>query len=163
MIKPIDKILNPKELGSRIKKQQKEGKKIVFTNGCFDILHQGHVRYLYEARQAGDLLVMGVNSSESVSRLKGPKRPINPLDERMEILASLYFVDYVTWFEEDTPLALITELQPDILIKGGDWDIDSIVGREIVEAKGGKVFNLPLVKGKATTGVIEKIIERYVD
>ena len=163
MIKPIDKIVAAAPLSLVLQQEQAKGKKIVFTNGCFDILHQGHVRYLYEARQAGDLMVMGVNSSDSIRRLKGPKRPINPLDERMEILASLYFVDYVTSFEEDTPLELITQLQPDILIKGGDWDISTIVGREIVEARGGKVFNLPLVEGKATTGTIERILERYVD
>ncbi|MDX2470392.1 MAG: D-glycero-beta-D-manno-heptose 1-phosphate adenylyltransferase [SAR324 cluster bacterium] len=163
MIKPIEKIFPPTELRKKLAKAQEQGQKVVFTNGCFDILHEGHVTYLYEARQAGDLLVMGVNSDASIGRLKGPKRPINPLDERMLILASLYFVDYVASFEEDTPLELITTLQPDLLVKGGDWDIDSIVGREIVEGRGGKVFNLPLVAGKATTGVIERIVERYVN
>ncbi len=163
MIKPIEKIFHPQKLRDRLAQSQEKGQKVVFTNGCFDILHEGHITYLYEARQAGDILVIGVNSDASIARLKGPKRPINSLDERMKILASLYFVDYITSFEEDTPLELITILQPDLLVKGGDWDINTIVGREVVEGRGGKVFNLPLVEGKATTGVIERIVERYAN
>lgn len=132
-------------------------KKLVFTNGCFDILHAGHVRYLKEAADLGDLLVLGLNSDDSVKRLKGESRPINNQEDRAEVLASLQCVDYVVIFEEDTPYNVIKECQPDILAKGGDYKPDEVVGKDIVEARGGKVVLLPFVKGRSTTSVISKI------
>lgn len=135
-----------------------QGKKIVFTNGCFDLIHKGHTRYLREAREAGDLLVVAVNTDASVVRLKGPKRPIVPLEERMEILAGFYFVDYVTFFDEDTPYETIRQLKPHRLIKGGDYALDQIVGKDLVEGWGGEVFTIPEIPGGSTTGVIERIL-----
>lgn len=132
-------------------------KKVVFTNGCFDILHVGHIRYLEEASKLGDVLVVGLNSDESVRRLKGPDRPINTERERGEVLCALRSVDYVIVFEEDTPYELIRSFEPDVLVKGGDYAIDQIVGRDIVENKGGKVVVLPFVEGKSTTNIITKI------
>ena len=137
------------------------GKRIVFTNGCFDILHTGHTRYLSTAKSFGDLLVVAVNSDSSVRSIKGEKRPINPEEERMETLAALAAVDFVTLFSEPDPYRIITELQPDILVKGGDWPIDKIIGRDIVEARGGRVVNVPYVDGASTTGIIEKILKTY--
>ncbi|RMF58146.1 MAG: D-glycero-beta-D-manno-heptose 1-phosphate adenylyltransferase [Calditrichaeota bacterium] len=137
----------------------KSGKKVVFTNGCFDILHRGHVEYLYLAKQQGDILIVGVNDDNSVRRLKGKGRPLTPQEDRLILLAALSMVDYVCLFSEDTPLELIRALQPDILIKGGDYQLDEIVGREVVEKRGGKVLTIPFIKGRSTTGIIEKIIE----
>lgn len=130
--------------------------RIVFTNGVFDILHAGHVRYLELARREGDLLVVGVNSDESVRRLKGPKRPVNALADRMAVLAGLQSVDYVVAFEEDTPLKLIEAVQPDVLVKGADYAGKEVVGREIVESRGGKVVLAPFLEGRSTTGIIER-------
>lgn len=132
-------------------------KRIVFTNGCFDILHIGHIRYLQEAAKLGDVLIIGLNSDESVRRLKGSDRPINNENDRAEMLSSLGFVDYVSIFEDDTPLDLIKTIQPDVLVKGGDYKPEDIVGREIVEGRGGKLVLLPFVEGKSTTNIIEKI------
>lgn len=132
------------------------GKKIVFTNGCFDLLHVGHVRYLQEARKLGDLLVVGVNSDASVKRLKGPTRPVQTENDRAEILAALGCVDFTVIFTEDTPLELIKNVLPDILVKGGDWKIESIVGADIVMANGGQVMSLQFVDGKSTTSLIQK-------
>jgi len=131
--------------------------KIVFTNGCFDILHIGHVRYLQEAAKLGDLLVVGLNSDDSVKRLKGPERPINGEAERAEMLATFGFVDYVVVFDEDTPLKLITIIQPDVLVKGGDYAPDEVIGKFEVEERGGKLVLIPFVEGKSTTSIIEKI------
>lgn len=131
--------------------------KIVFTNGCFDILHIGHIRYLQEAAKLGDLLIIGLNSDESVKRLKGPERPINNEAERAEMLAALGFVDYVTVFTEDTPLELINMIQPDVLVKGGDYAPNDVVGKKEVEGRGGKLVLIPFVAGKSTTNIIEKI------
>lgn len=133
------------------------GKKIVFTNGCFDILHVGHVCYLEEARNLGDYLVIGVNADASVSRLKGPSRPINPLQQRMMVLAALQSVDAVIPFSEDTPYELIKALSPDLLVKGGDWKVEDIVGSELVLAKGGQVLSLPFTEGWSTTYIEQKI------
>jgi D-beta-D-heptose 7-phosphate kinase/D-beta-D-heptose 1-phosphate adenosyltransferase len=133
------------------------GKAVVFTNGVFDILHPGHVRYLEQARQLGDGLIVGVNSDESVRRNKGPDRPITPAAERAEILSALACVDRVTIFDEDTPLDTIAALRPDVLAKGADWAADAIVGREIVEARGGKVIRVTLEKGYSTTTIIARI------
>ena len=130
--------------------------KIVFTNGCFDVLHYGHVRYLAQARQLGDLLVVGLNSDASVRRLKGEGRPINPEQARAFVLAALEMVDYVCLFEEDTPYNLISAVQPDVLVKGGDYAIDNIVGGDIVKKRNGEVVVLPFVEGYSSTRIIEK-------
>ncbi len=136
------------------------GKKIVFTNGCFDIIHTGHARYLAKARALGDMLVVAVNSDASVRAIKGDKRPVNSEADRMEVLAALEAVDFVTLFSEPDPYRIISELQPDVLVKGGDWPVDKIVGRDIVTARGGQVVNIPYVEGASTTGIIEKIIKQ---
>ena len=142
----------------KIKAEKAAGKTIVFTNGCFDILHVGHTRYLAQARKLGDLLVVGLNSDSSVRRLKGPDRPVNGELARSEVLESLRCVDQVIIFDEDTPLNLIAALIPDILVKGGDWDVSQIVGSDIVKAGGGKVLSLPFVDGYSTTAIIEKAV-----
>ena len=134
-----------------------QNKKIVFTNGCFDILHAGHVRYLQEAAGLGDILVVGLNSDASVKRLKGEERPINFEGDRAEVLCGLEYVDYVVIFEEDTPLELITALQPDVLVKGGDYKPEEVVGKDVVEARGGKLVLVPFVEGKSTTNIINKM------
>lgn len=134
-----------------------QGKRIVFTNGCFDILHRGHVTYLTEARKLGDLLVVGVNSDASVKRLKGPERPINNETDRSYVLSQLKAVDFTEIFTEDTPFNLILKVQPKILVKGGDWKIDQIVGGKEVIASGGDVFSLNFVDGYSTTSIINKI------
>jgi D-beta-D-heptose 7-phosphate kinase/D-beta-D-heptose 1-phosphate adenosyltransferase len=138
-----------------------KGKRIVFTNGCFDLLHIGHVRYLEEAKTLGDVLVVGVNSDTSVRKLKGPKRPILPEEERTEVLSGLGCVDYVTLFDEIDPLKLITSLRPDVLVKGGDWTKEQIVGRDEVERSGGEVFVIPFVKRASTSNLIQTILKRY--
>jgi D-beta-D-heptose 7-phosphate kinase/D-beta-D-heptose 1-phosphate adenosyltransferase len=135
----------------------RESKQIVFTNGCFDLLHVGHVRYLQEAKKQGHILIVGVNTDASVKRLKGPLRPIQIEGDRGEILAALECVDYVTLFDEDTPLNLIKEIMPHILVKGGDWKPDQIVGSDLVLASGGKVLSLNFVEGRSTTSIIQQI------
>lgn len=134
--------------------------RVVFTNGCFDILHVGHTRYLRDARALGDLLVVGVNTDESVRRLKGPERPIQQENDRSEILASLASVDYVVLFGEETPLELIEQIAPDILVKGGDWPVEKIVGSKFVLARGGEVKSLPFHPGHSTSSLIERIDKR---
>lgn len=134
-----------------------DGKRIVFTNGVFDILHPGHVRYLQHARSLGDVLIVGLNADASVRRNKGPERPINPQDERAEILEALECVDAVVLFEEDTPAGIIKAIQPDILVKGADWAENNIVGRDIVEARGGRVVRMPLAEGYSTSKLIARI------
>jgi D-beta-D-heptose 7-phosphate kinase/D-beta-D-heptose 1-phosphate adenosyltransferase len=131
-------------------------KKIVFTNGCFDLLHVGHVRYLQEAKKLGDILIVGVNSDASVRRLKGPTRPVQNESDRAEILAALKAVDFTVLFAEDTPLELIQKVKPSILVKGGDWKAEQIVGADFVQASGGKVLSLQFVDGHSTTRLIEK-------
>ena len=130
---------------------------MVFTNGCFDILHRGHVEYLYAARELGDALVVGVNTDDSVRRLKGPSRPVVPLEDRLYVLAGLGCVDAVTPFAEDTPRELIAALLPDVLVKGGDYDADEVVGAREVRDAGGKVVILPFVEGRSTTGLIRRL------
>ena len=137
------------------------GRRIVFTNGCFDLLHCGHVRYLQEARLLGDLLVVGLNSDASVRKIKGPKRPINPQHERAEVLSAVGCVDYVILFDEPDPLALITRVRPRILVKGADWPVDKIIGAEEVIAAGGRVERVELVPQTSTTDIIERIVKRY--
>ena len=151
----IHKILTPSELPSF--RNEHKDKKSVFTNGCFDILHVGHKRYLEQASTLGDIFVIGVNSDDSVKRLKGPTRPVNPEQDRMEILSALGFVDYVVLFDEDTPYELIKTIQPDILVKGGDYTIENVVGRDVVEARGGRVELIQFVEGKSTSNIINKI------
>jgi len=136
------------------------GKIVVFTNGVFDLLHRGHVRYLAQARRCGDVLVVGVNSDQSTRAGKGSDRPITPEAERAEILGALASVDAVVIFDEDTPLELITALQPDVLVKGGDWAENAIVGREVVEARGGKVVRVPVEQGYSTSSILERIRRR---
>ena len=137
--------------------EKNKGKKIVFTNGCFDILHRGHVTYLAEARKLGDLLVIGLNSDASVKRLKGPERPINNENDRRFVISQLKSVDFVEIFTEDTPLNLILTVKPNVLVKGGDWKIEQIVGGKEVQSLGGQVFSLNFVDGYSTTNLIEKI------
>lgn len=134
--------------------------KIVFTNGCFDILHKGHVTYLERAKRLGDILVVALNSDTSIQKIKGPTRPINPLQDRLEVMAALESVDFVTWFEEETPLHLIRLLKPKVLVKGGDWKVDQIVGAPDVIAAGGRVRSLPYIKGRSTTQIIAKAREK---
>ena len=133
------------------------GRRIAFTNGVFDILHPGHLRYLQAARAHGDLLIVGLNSDASVRRNKGPSRPINPQDERAEVLAALTCVDAVSIFDEETPAEIIRRVQPDVLVKGADWPADQIVGRDTVEARGGKVILEPVEQGYSTTAIVKKI------
>ena len=149
-------VLAPEALLEQVKIAQAKGEKIVFTNGCFDILHPGHVAYIKQAKALGDRLIVAVNSDASVKRLKGEKRPINSLEHRMAVLESVGAIDWVTWFEEDTPQKIIEMLSPDVLVKGGDYSIDTIVGAEHVLAKGGEVKVLTFVDGYSTTKIIEK-------
>jgi D-beta-D-heptose 7-phosphate kinase/D-beta-D-heptose 1-phosphate adenosyltransferase len=134
-----------------------EGKRLVFTNGCFDLLHPGHVSYLSRARSLGDALIVALNSDRSVRSIKGPGRPILNQQERAEVIAALEAVDYVTIFDDETPRELIAAVLPDVLVKGGDWSLDEIVGREEVEAAGGRVLSLPYIEGSSTTDIIERI------
>jgi rfaE bifunctional protein nucleotidyltransferase chain/domain len=137
--------------------QRAFGRRIVFTNGVFDILHPGHLRYLQQARALGDVLIVGLNSDASVRRNKGPERPINSEDERREILLALECVDAVVIFDEETPAEIIRAIQPDVLVKGADWAEDAIVGRDTVEAHGGRVVRVPIEQGHSTTEIIRKI------
>ncbi len=140
-----------------IQKNQKQGKKVAFTNGTFDLLHLGHVTYLEKARQTGDLLIVGVNSDQSVKSYKSPNRPINPEQDRMKVLAALECVDYVVMFQEPTPLSLILKLRPDILVKGADWKKSAIAGAKEIESWGGRVKRIALVKNRSTTAVLKKL------
>jgi len=163
----MNKILSRNDLRERVAQLKRGGKRIVFTNGCFDILHIGHVRYLEEAKGLGDILVLGLNSDASVRSIKGPLRPVVPQDERAYIMASLEVVDYVTIFDEETPLALIEEIAPDILVKGGDWTPDTVVGRETVAQRGGRIVIIPQIREgstdnpASTSGVIDRILRTY--
>ena len=150
-------ILNREQLDTVVARLKSEGRKIVFTNGCFDIIHIGHIRYLKQASELGDVLIVGVNSDSSVRSFKGTGRPVIPENERVEIVAALQYVDYVTLFSEETPYELIKRIVPDILVKGGDWPVDEIVGSDIVEKNGGKVLSLPFHPGKSSSDIIEKI------
>ena len=152
------KVKTLSQLKRALTKERHAGKKIVFTNGCFDILHVGHTRYLQKARSLGDALVVGVNSDASVRRLrKGPGRPVNPERARAEVLAALECVDYVVLFPEDTPLHLIRSIRPHTLVKGGDWKKSRVVGADVVESAGGRVRVLPFVRGFSTTRTLKKI------
>jgi len=154
-------MLSRHELKKEIEKLKKAGKKIIFTNGCFDILHTGHTRYLREARKLGDILIVGLNSDASVRAIKGPQRPIVPQAERADIMASLESVDFVILFDEATPLELIEYLKPHTIVKGGDWAEKDIVGGQAVRKWGGTVAVIPEIKGASTTNIIEKILQLY--
>ena len=158
-----EKVQERGSLANLLRELRRNGRRVVFTNGCFDLLHVGHLRYLEKAKTLGDLLVVGVNSDDSVREIKGPRRPILPLRERMELLAGLACVDYVTSFDEPTPLGLITLLKPDVLAKGGDWTPETTVGRETVEQSGGRVVILPYIEGTSTSHLIDIICRRYAD
>jgi rfaE bifunctional protein nucleotidyltransferase chain/domain len=155
------KIMEPSELADRLKGLRSAGKRVVFTNGCFDILHIGHVRYLSAARNEGDLLVVGLNSDQSVRLIKEKRRPIVAQDQRLEILASLQVVDYVTLFDEPDPLKLIQLLKPAILAKGADWSTDEIIGADFVKSRGGRVVRVPLVGDASTSKIIERIVKHF--
>lgn len=157
----MGKILDREALKGEVERRRRRGEKIAFTNGCFDILHVGHVRYLAEARRTGDLLILALNSDLSVRTIKGEKRPLVPERERAEVVASLAAVDYVTLFDEPTPLELIEYLRPDCLVKGGDWKEEAVVGRDAVRSWGGRVVLVPVVEGASTTNIVEKIRQVY--
>jgi D-beta-D-heptose 7-phosphate kinase/D-beta-D-heptose 1-phosphate adenosyltransferase len=140
-----------------VERLRAEGRRIVFTNGVYDLIHPGHIRYLQSARALGDALIVGVNSDRSVRANKGPSRPVNPEAERAEVIAALSCVDAAIVFDEDTPFEIIKRLQPDVLVKGADWAHDAIVGRDVVEARGGRVVRMPVEQGFSTTGLIERV------
>jgi len=159
---PAAKVLPPDELVRRLGRPR--ANRVVFTNGVFDVLHRGHVDYLARAKALGDVLVVAVNTDASARRLgKGPGRPINTQDDRAYVLAGLESVDYVTWFDEDTPRELIARLLPDVLVKGGDYTRDTIAGADEVEAAGGRVETIPLVPGRSTTGIVQRIRQGGTD
>ena len=153
-----EKIIKREGLAGNVQALKRAGKTIVFTNGCFDLLHIGHIRYLKSAKAEGDVLLVGLNSDRSVRQIKGPARPIVSENERAEILASLTCVDFVTFFDEPDPLATIRVLMPDVLVKGADWEKDAIVGKDVVEANGGRVVRIPVTEGASTSRIIEKIL-----
>ena len=155
------KIMTTDEIGAFVDRARRKGHRVVFTNGVFDLLHPGHIRYLQEARTHGDALVVGVNSDESVRAIKGPSRPITPENERAELLAALSCVDAVVLFAERDPHQLIRHVQPDVLVKGADWTADAIIGRDVVEARGGRVVRIPLAEGYSTSAIIRKV--RHAD
>ena len=155
--RPLDGLMSHAEIEAFAAAQRRAGRTIVFTNGVFDLLHPGHVRYLQDARALGDLLIVGLNADASVRRNKGPERPINPETERAEVLLALACVDAVVIFGEDTPADIIRLVQPDILVKGADWAADAIVGRDTVEARGGRVVSIAIEQGYSTTALVEKI------
>jgi len=151
------KIYNITDLQEKIHYWRSLNKKIVFTNGCFDILHRGHVEYLNKSKELGDILIVGLNSDDSVKSIKGPNRPINDQESRSIVLASLFFVDAVIYFKEDTPLNLIGSINPDILVKGKDYKEEDIIGYDIVKSNGGKIITIDLVEGYSTSNIIGKL------
>ncbi len=159
MNNPVPDIHSREELASILRKAQSDGKKVVFTNGVFDIIHIGHVDYLRRAKELGDILVVAINADESVRRIKGPKRPIVSEADRAFVVANIKCVDYVCIFNEDTPYETIKLLQPDVLVKGADWKIEDVVGKDVVEARGGKVVTMTYLDGKSTTNIIKRIVE----
>ncbi|MBI1875689.1 MAG: D-glycero-beta-D-manno-heptose 1-phosphate adenylyltransferase [Acidobacteria bacterium] len=150
-------VLSRDEASAMVGRLREAGKTVVFTNGVFDLLHLGHVRYLRQARQQGDALIVGVNSDRSARGHKGSDRPLIPAEERAELVAALEVVDATVIFDEDTPLAIVSALQPDVLVKGADWPTDQIIGRDVVEARGGRVVRVPLEPGRSTTALVERI------
>jgi D-beta-D-heptose 7-phosphate kinase/D-beta-D-heptose 1-phosphate adenosyltransferase len=150
-IKTID------ELRLTVAALRRQGMQVVFTNGCFDLIHSGHVKLLEQARAAGDMLIVAINSDSSVRALKGPERPVVPQEQRAQVIAALESVDYVVVFDELDPLRVITELVPQVLVKGGDWTPDTIIGRDVVERAGGKVFAIPLMDGASSSDILKRI------
>lgn len=157
----MGEVLSREQLVTVCARLRREGKRIVFTNGCFDLLHLGHVDYLKKAKSLGNVLVVGLNDDASVRRLKGPPRPIMPQADRAAVVAALASVDYTCLFAEDTPLELITAVQPDVLVKGADWTVDAVVGKELVEGRGGTVKTIEFLPNRSTTGIIAKIRESH--
>lgn len=157
----MQKVLPVRDLPARISELRRRGLKIVFTNGCFDLLHPGHISYLQKARSLGDVLIVGINSDRSVKELKGDLRPIFDQEERCEMLSGLESVSFITVFDESTPRDLINAILPDVLVKGGDWHLEQIVGREEVEASGGRVVSLPFEEGYSSSAIIQRILKRY--
>lgn len=157
----MDNILDIKKFSEIRKKLKEENKTMVFTNGCFDVLHAGHVDYLKKARELGDILVLGLNSDSSIKNIKGANRPIVPQNERAFVLANLKPVDYVIYFDEDTPEKLINAIIPDVLVKGADWAIENVVGKDIVEKNGGCVKTIKFVHQQSTTNIIDTILKKY--
>jgi D-beta-D-heptose 7-phosphate kinase/D-beta-D-heptose 1-phosphate adenosyltransferase len=157
------KIVNIQELKNVVGMCRNREQKIVFTNGCFDLLHLGHIQYLQQAKELGDVLVLGLNSDSSVRKLKGPQRPLISEQQRAQILAALDCIDYITVFSELDPLNLIRAVEPDVLVKGGDYKPEEVVGREIVETSGGKVVIVPLIENLSTSAIVQNIIEKYTE
>jgi len=156
-----NKIISRPQIKNLIKTLKKKGQKIVFTNGCFDLLHVGHVRYLQEARSLGDCLIIGLNSDRSVRQIKNPQRPLISEDQRAEVLAALECIDYIVLFDEAEPLKLIEEIRPAVLVKGADWSMNKIVGADLVRSYGGEVRRVELVPMISTTTIIQRILSRY--
>jgi D-glycero-beta-D-manno-heptose 1-phosphate adenylyltransferase len=154
------KIKSPHEVETLCAARRRAGARLVFTNGCFDLLHLGHIRYLEAARELGDVLVVGINSDHSVRQIKGPQRPVMSQEERSEIVAALHCVDYVTVFDTPDPLPLIQLLQPDVLVKGADWPREKVIGAELVEANGGRVELIPLEPEASSTSIIQRVMDR---
>lgn len=157
----LTKIKNQTAIKKTVDRVKEEGKKVVFTNGCFDILHQGHIRYLSEAKKCGDFLIIGLNSDRSVRNIKGKNRPLLPEGARAELLAALCFVDGVVIFDEEDPLAIIKYLQPQVLVKGADWTEEDIIGAELMKEIGGEVRRIPVVPGISTSDIIRRIVDLY--
>lgn len=155
MVEKIHKLEDLREIRQELKR---EGKKVVFTNGCFDLLHSGHIHIFKEAKKQGDVLIVAVNDDFSVRKIKGPSRPIFPLEERLEILEALEEIDYLASFSEETPQKIIASLLPDVLVKGGDWRVEKVVGRREVEEAGGKIVIVPYLEGHSSSEIIERII-----
>jgi D-beta-D-heptose 7-phosphate kinase/D-beta-D-heptose 1-phosphate adenosyltransferase len=155
------KILDNHDLNTAISQLRGQGKKIVFTNGCYDLLHVGHIKLLQRARSLGDVLVVGLNSDESVRSLKGPTRPLVGEKERAHVMAALDCVDIITVFPEETPMRLIEQIRPDVLVKGGDYEMHEVVGRDFVESHGGRVELVPIVEGFSTSDIVKRIVEKY--
>jgi D-beta-D-heptose 7-phosphate kinase/D-beta-D-heptose 1-phosphate adenosyltransferase len=153
------KIIHPAYLPVLCEELRLKGRSIVFTNGVFDLLHPGHIQYLAEAATLGTDLIIALNTDESVKRIKGPSRPIVKLEERLEVMAALQDVHFVTWFTEDTPAEIIRMVRPNVLVKGGDWEIDAIVGKDTVQSYGGRVLSIPMLPGYSTTSILRKIAE----
>jgi rfaE bifunctional protein nucleotidyltransferase chain/domain len=151
------KILSPSKAKAAVRRAQRAGREVVFTNGCFDILHPGHVTYLEAAKKKGEFLVVALDTDAAVQKLKGPSRPINPLESRLQVMAALESVDVVTWFDKGNPIPIIKALRPNILVKGGDWKVAQILGSKEVLGWGGKVYSLKYIEGKSTTNIVNKI------
>jgi D-beta-D-heptose 7-phosphate kinase/D-beta-D-heptose 1-phosphate adenosyltransferase len=156
-----NKIKDTSTLKTIVSSLKKRGKKIVFTNGCFDILHKGHIKLLKIAKSLGDVLIVAINSDNSVKKIKGPKKPINTAKDRAFVLSAIDFVDFITTFSQPTPAQIIKKLNPDVLVKGGDWKKEEIVGKDFIESKGGKVYTISLARGYSTSHLIKTIVKRF--